>query len=107
MAKYLIQFRYSAEGTKGLLKDGGSKRRAAVEKVFQGVGGKIEAFYYAFGDYDGYLIAEVPDAVSAAAISLTVNATGAATLRTTVLLTPEDIDAAARKRVAYRPPGIK
>jgi uncharacterized protein with GYD domain len=105
MPKYLVQANYVGEGIKGLLKDGGTGRRAAVEKLFSSVGGKIEAFYYAFGDTDLFIIADVPDNVSAAALSLTVNAVGAATARVTVLLTPEEIDAAAKKTPSYRPPG--
>jgi uncharacterized protein with GYD domain len=105
MPKYLIQANYVGEGLKGLLKEGGSSRRAAVEKLFGSVGGKIETFYYAFGDTDLFIIADVPDNVTAAALSLTVNAAGAATAKVTVLLTAEEIDAAAKKTPMYRPPG--
>lgn len=105
MPKYLVQANYVGEGLKGLLKEGGSSRRAAVEKLFGSVGGKVEAFYYAFGDTDVFIIGDVPDNVSAAALSLTVSATGAATVKITVLLSPEEIDAAAKKTVSYRPPG--
>jgi uncharacterized protein with GYD domain len=105
MPKYLIQANYVGEGLKGLLKEGGSSRRAAVEKLFGSVGGRIEAFYYAFGDTDLFIIADVPDNVTAAALSLTVNAAGAATAKVTVLLTAEEIDAAAKKSPMYRPPG--
>jgi uncharacterized protein with GYD domain len=105
MPKYLVQANYVGEGLKGLLKEGGSSRRAAVEKLFGSVGGKVEAFYYAFGDTDLFVIADVPDNVSAAALSLTVNASGAAAAKITVLLTAEEIDAAAKKAVSYRAPG--
>jgi uncharacterized protein with GYD domain len=105
MPKYLIQANYVGEGLKGLLKEGGSSRRAAVEKLFGSVGGKVEAFYYAFGDTDLFIFADVPDNVSAAALSLTVNAAGAATAKVTVLLTAEEIDAAAKKSPSYRAPG--
>jgi len=105
MAKYLIQANYVGEGLKGLLKEGGSSRRAAVEKLFGSVGGRVEAFYYAFGETDLFVIADVPDNVSTAALSLTVNAAGAATVKVTVLLTAEEIDAAAKKAPNYRPPG--
>ena len=105
MPKYLVQANYVGEGLKGLLKEGGSSRRAAVEKLFGSLGGKVEAFYYAFGDTDLFVIADVPDNVTAAALSLTVNAAGAATAKVTVLLTPEEIDAAAKKSPSYRPPG--
>ena len=105
MPKYLVQANYVGEGIKGLLKEGGSSRRAAVEKLFGSLGGKVEAFYYAFGDTDLFVIADVPDNVTAAALSLTVNAAGAATAKVTVLLTPEEIDAAGKKTPSYRPPG--
>lgn len=105
MPKYLVQASYTAEGTKGLLKDGGSKRRAAAEAAVKGLGGRLEAFYFAFGETDVYVIADVPDNVSAAAISLVVSASGAVRTKTTVLLTPEEMDQATKKTVSYRPPG--
>jgi uncharacterized protein with GYD domain len=105
MPKYLVQANYAGEGLKGLLKEGGSSRRAAIEKLFSSVGSKVEAFYYAFGDTDLFVIADVPDNITAAALSLTVNAAGAATAKVTVLLTAEEIDAAAKKTPGYRPLG--
>ena len=105
MPKFLYQATYTGDGTKGLLKEGGSKRRAAVEEVMKGLGGKAEGFYYAFGEPDVFLIADLPDQASAAALSLAVNASGAVHLKTTVLMTPEEMDAAAKKTVQYRAPG--
>ena len=105
MPKYLVQANYVGEGIKGLLKEGGSARRAAVEKLFGSVGGKVEAYYYAFGDTDLFVIADVPDNTTAAALSLIVNAAGAATAKITVLLTSEEMDAATKKTPSYRPPG--
>ena len=105
MPKYLYQASYTAEGTKGLLKDGGTKRRAAVEEMAKAVGGKLEAFYYAFGGSDVFVIVDAPDNASAAAVSLAVNASGAVQLKTTVLFTPEEMDQATKKSVSYRPPG--
>lgn len=106
MPKYLISASYTAEGTKGLIKGGGgTARRAAVQQAIQSVEGKLEAFYYAFGEHDVYLILDAPDNVNAAALSLAVSASGAAAVKTTVLITPEDIDKAAKKQVTYRPPG--
>ena len=105
MAKYLIQANYVGDGIKGLLKEGGSSRRTAVEKLLGSVGAKMEAFYYAFGDTDLFVIADGPDNITAAALSLTVNAAGAATAKVTVLLTAEEIDAAVKKTPSYRPPG--
>ncbi len=105
MAKYLWQANYVGEGLKGLLKEGGSARRTVVEKIVASMGGKLEAFYYAFGETDLYGIAEMPDNVSAAAFALTIAASGAVTLKTVVLMTPEEIDQAAKKSPSYRPPG--
>ena len=105
MPKYLWEVSYTTEGSKGVMKEGGTKRRATVEKALKAVGGKVEAFYYAFGKYDAYVLADLPDHISAAAISLAVHAAGAARVRTTVLISPEDIDAATRKSIPYRPPG--
>ena len=105
MPKYLFEVDYSAEGTKGLLKDGGSKRRAAIEKSVASVGGKIETFYFTFGIRDAIVIAELPDNASAVAISLAVSATGAVAYKTTVLITAAEVDAAAKKKVGYKKPG--
>jgi uncharacterized protein with GYD domain len=105
MAKYLIKGNYTAEGGKGLMKDGGTKRREAVQKSMETLGGRIEQMYYAFGDVDVYVIAEAPDNVSAAALSLAVNASGVVQVRTVPLLTCEELDAAVHKTVSYRAPG--
>ena len=105
MPKYLIQANYVGEGIKGLLKEGGTSRRAAVEKALSSVGGKLEGFYYAFGDTDAFVIVELPDNVTAAALSLIVNAPGTVAAKIAVLLTPEEIDAATKKTPNYRPPG--
>ena len=105
MAKYLIKANYTVDGTKGLLKEGGTSRRAAVAQMIEGLGGSLEAFYYAFGECDAFVIADVPDAVTAAAISLAVNASGAVTLSTLPLLIPEEIDQASTKTIGYRSPG--
>lgn len=105
MAKYLFEATYTAEGAKGIVSEGGSARRAAVEKAITGVGGRVEAFYFAFGDVDAYVLAELPDNVAASAMALAVAQSGRATVKTVALMTPEDIDRAAKKTVAYRPPG--
>lgn len=106
MPKYLFQGSYSLEGVKGLLKDGGSKRRAAVEQAVQGVGGKLETFHFAFGGSDFFVIADLPDNISSAALSLAVSAAGGAVnLSTVVLISPEEMDQATQKTVTFRPPG--
>jgi len=105
MKKYLITASYNANGTKGLLEEGGSKRKSEVQKMLAGLGGKMESFYYAFGEHDVYIITELPDDVTAAAIGLRVKATGLVSISTTVLLSPEDIDSASKKSVSYRAPG--
>jgi len=105
MPKYLIQASYTVEGAKGLLKDGGTKRRQAAEAAFKSAGARVEAFYFAFGDNDAFVIVDAPDHASVVAASAAVNASGAVTAKTTVLLTPEEIDQAVKKGVSYTPPG--
>jgi uncharacterized protein with GYD domain len=105
MPKYLVQASYTADGAKGLLKDGGSKRRAAAKTLIESLGGKIECFYFAFGKTDVVAIADFPDSVSAAAASLTLSASGAVAGQVTVLLTPEELDQATKKSGKYTPPG--
>jgi uncharacterized protein with GYD domain len=105
MAKFMIEARYNADGSKGLLKEGGSSRRATVKKMVEELGGKLEGFYFAFGDADAVVICEMPDVVSALAISLAVNASGHVNAKTTPLITPEEVDAASHKAVQYRAPG--
>jgi uncharacterized protein with GYD domain len=107
MKKYLIKASYNANGVKGLIEDGGTQRKLVVQKMLAGMGGKLESFYYAFGEHDAYIISELPDDVSAAAVGLRVNSTGLVSISTTVLLSPEDIDAASKKSVSYRAPGEK
>jgi len=105
MPKYLFQASYTAAGVKGLLKEGGTSRRAAVEQVVNGLGGCLETFYYAFGSDDVVAIVDLPDHATTAAVILTVGASGNVNVRTTVLITPEEIDEASKKVVDYRPPG--
>jgi len=105
MAKYLLQATYTAEGAKGLAKEGGSGRRKMIEDMLKTLGGRLEAFYFAFGGADVYSIAELPDAVTAAAVSLAINQSGAVRLTSVQLLTPEEMDQAVKKSVGYRPPG--
>lgn len=105
MPKYLLQGSYSTEGVRGVIRDGGTKRRAAAQQLLQSLGGKLEAYYFAFGKNDFVVIVDLPDNVSVAAASMQVAATGALSFKTTVLLTPEELDAAAKKTVSYTPPG--
>ena|SRR6516225_310996 len=105
MAKYLFEARYTAEGAKGIARESGSGRRATIEKLIEGLGGKLETFYFAFGDVDVYSIVDLPDSVTATAIALAVNQSGAVATKTVVLISPEDMDKAAKKAVDYRPPG--
>jgi uncharacterized protein with GYD domain len=105
MAKYLIEASYTVEGIKGLFKEGGTGRRAAIEEAAKGLGGSLEAFYFVFGEDDAIVLLDMPDNTSVAALSLSVGAAGAATSAVRVLITPEEIDAAVKKTVAYRAPG--
>jgi uncharacterized protein with GYD domain len=105
MPRYLIEGSYTAEGTKGLLREGGSSRRETVTKLIEGMGGAVEAFYYTFGKRDVILICSAPDESTALALSLAVNQSGMVRITTTPLITVEDVDRAAKTTVAYRPPG--
>jgi uncharacterized protein with GYD domain len=106
MARFLFQGSYSAEGVKGVLKDGGTGRRTAIEAAIKSVGGRLESVYFAFGDTDIYVIADGIDNEAALTFSMGVGASGTlASVKTTVLLTPEEVDAAAKKTLSYRAPG--
>ncbi|MEO8682310.1 MAG: GYD domain-containing protein [Vicinamibacterales bacterium] len=105
MAKFLISGSYTAEGAKGLMKEGGSGRKAVVQKALEGLGGKIESIYYTFGAADVIVICDVPDAVSALALSIAANSSGTVRISTTPLLSVEEVDAACKKTTAYRGAG--
>ena len=105
MPKYLLEASYTADGVKGLLKDGGSKRQAAIRAAIESVGGKLESMYFAFGNADALVIADLPDNATAASVSLSVANTGFVTTKTIVLLTPQEIDQAVKKSPSYTPPG--
>ena len=105
MPKFMFVASYKTEGTKGLIKEGASGRREAIRKLTESLGGKLEAFYFAYGENDIYSIVDVPDPTSAIAVSLAVNASGAVKLTTVPLLTAEEVDVACKKSVAYRAPG--
>lgn len=105
MTKFLIKASYSPDGAKGVLSAGGTSRKQAVERSINNLGGKLQSFHFAFGESDAYLIVEMPDAVSTAALAMNVNASGLASVTTTLLLDPEDIDKAIKIGVDYRGPG--
>ena len=104
MPKYLLEVNYTLDGIKGVKAKGGSARKAAAQAAAKSVGGKLESFYFAFGGTDVYTIGDFPDNAAAAALALAVTAAGGATVRTVVLLTPDEVDAATGKKVSYRPP---
>src|SRR4030042_5817396 len=97
MPKFLTQFSYTVDGVKGLFKEGGPGRRTATERLIKSLGGTMEAYYFAFGETDGFVIADLPDNASMSAIALTVGARGAVTVKTTVLITPEQVEEALKK----------
>src|SRR2546421_337324 len=105
MAKYLVIANYNAEGIKGVLKSGGTARVTAVEEACKGVGGSVESFYFAFGGEDAYVVCDLPDNAAAAALAMTVSASGLVGVRTVVLLAPGEVDEAAKRQVSYRAPG--
>ncbi|NCG24821.1 MAG: GYD domain-containing protein [Actinobacteria bacterium] len=105
MSKYLVTGSYNAEGAKGLMQEGGSKRLAAATAAIESVGGSVDSFYYAFGADDVIGIVDFPDDASATAVSLMINSSGAVSIKLTPLMTVEEIDAAAAKTASYRAPG--
>ncbi len=105
MPKYLLKVNYTLDGVRGVLSKGGSARSAAGRAAVESVGGTLESIYFAFGETDVYAIADLPDNAAAAAVALTISASGGASVSTTVLLTPEEIDGATGSSVAYTPPG--
>ena len=105
MPKYLLEVSYTGDGAKGLMKDGGSKRRAAARTLIESLGGTLESLYYAFGKTDVMAIVDMPDNTAAAAGSLTLASSGVVTSRITVLITPEEIDQAVKTSGSYTPPG--
>jgi uncharacterized protein with GYD domain len=105
LPKYLWKASYTTSGVTGVAREGGSARREAVKHATESVGGALETFYFAFGQSDAYVIADLPDNEAAAAIALAVNSSGGATVETIALLTPEELDAAAKKNVDFRPAG--
>jgi uncharacterized protein with GYD domain len=105
MPKYLWKGNYSPQGVKGLLKEGGTAREKAVRELLEGIGGKLDAYYYALGDHDAYCIIDVPDNATATAVSLAIAAAGITKVQTIALLTSAEVDQAVKKPVRYRPPG--
>lgn len=105
MPKYLLKASYTAEGARGLLQEGGTKRREAANQALKSAGGTMESFYFAFGETDAFVIFDAPDHATASAASLTISASGAVRTETIVLLTPEDLDQIGKKSVTYRAPG--
>lgn len=105
MPHFMFSATYTQAGIQGVMKEGGSARHAAVRALAESVGGRVEAQYFAFGEDDYIVIAELPDNAAAAAIAATVGASGGASVRTTVLLTGDEVDQAAQRRGTYRAPG--
>lgn len=107
MPKYLYYGSYTAEGYKGLMAEGGTKRADAVRKALKGIGGAVEAFYFSLGENDFYVIIDLPDNISVTAFSLAGNMSGSFNMKTVALLSPAEVDEAIKKTVDYRPPGQK
>ena len=105
MPKYLLQVDYTLDGVRGVVAKGGSARKAAAQAAVKSAGGKLESFYFAFGGTDVFAVADLPDNAAAAAVALNVSAGGGATVKTVVLLTPEEVDTATQQKVKYTPPG--
>ncbi|MGI5159192.1 GYD domain-containing protein [Microbispora sp. CA-102843] len=105
MPKYLIQATYTAEGLKGVLREGGTARRQVVDRIAESLGGRVEQMYFAFGETDVYVVADLPGNAACAAWGFTASASGGLRTKTVVLLTPEEIDEATKQQVQYQAPG--
>jgi uncharacterized protein with GYD domain len=105
MPKYLFQGTYTADGIKGLEKDKASGRAAALRSALEALGGRLEAFYLAFGEHDSVLLADLPDNASATAFTLTVSKSGLVRTSTTPLVSVEEADKALEKKISFRAPG--
>ncbi|WP_405997109.1 GYD domain-containing protein [Streptomyces sp. NBC_00829] len=105
MPKYLIKAKLTADGLKGLIKEGGTARRQVVDTMVKSLGGRLESMNWALGDDDVYLVAELPDNAAVAAVGLVASSSGGVRTSTVALLTPEEIDEAVRRKVDYRAPG--
>jgi uncharacterized protein with GYD domain len=105
MGSYLVIGSYTSDGVKGVLKSGGTARANVVKTAIEGLGGKVQSFHFAFGSEDVYVVVDLPDNAAAAALGLSVSASGAVSVKTVVLLTPAEIDEAAKRQVTYTPPG--
>jgi uncharacterized protein with GYD domain len=105
MPKFLLEVRYTVDGLKGVVAKGGTARVEAATAGVESAGGKVEAFYFAFGENDVYVVADMPDNAAAAAVALAVGSAGGAKVKTVPLLTPDEVDRATKANVEYRPPG--
>ena len=105
MPKMMVKGSYNVEGARGLMKEGGTGRRTTIKKLVEGLGGSLEAFYFAYGETDVFAIVDLPDAATGIALSIAANTSGALRVSTVPLITPEEMDAATKKSIAYRAPG--
>ena len=107
MPRYLNLVKYSAEGSKGFLKEKAAGREAAARQAFESAGGRLETIYWgATGEYSVVVIAELPDAATGAALAALIDSSGAfSKFRSIELLTTNEIDRALGKSIMYRPPG--
>ncbi len=105
MAKYMVKASYTTEGIRGLLKQGGTARVTSVTQAVEKLGGKVEAFHFAYGPADAIVIVDVPNETAALALSLAVNASGAVTLEMVPLISAKQVDEAAKLTVGYAAPG--
>ena len=105
MPSYLVIGSYTPEGVKGVVKNGGTQRADAVRSAVEALGGTMHSFHFAFGADDVFTVFDLPDNTAAAALGLAVAATGLVAIRIVVLVSPAEIDEAAKRQVSYQPPG--
>ncbi|MGK5738574.1 GYD domain-containing protein [Micromonospora sp. URMC 103] len=105
MAKFLLKSTFTPEGVKGLVKDGGSKRAEVATRAIEAAGGRVESLCFGLGEYDTYVVCDLPDHKTAAALAIAIRAAGGVDTRVVPLLTPQEVDEAVRKQMSYQPPG--
>lgn len=106
MPKYLLKVRYTGEGLAGVMKEGGTARRAVAADLAKNLGGSLETFHFAFGEVDAYCICDLPDNKAAATLAMTVSSSGRVSIETVPLITVDEVDAiGAADRLEYTAPG--
>ena len=105
MAKFLFSGAYTPSGMKGLVAEGGAERVEAAKKSLESLGGQLESFYFAMGEKDFYIIVDLPDHITATSVTMAGVMSETFSIKSVVLLTPQQMDEAVKKHPDFRAPG--